>query len=227
MEPVSDPEISKEYETRRLDGLRQLVYEFNEKIRQKPQPFMWLGLPIDNPYITEIDTRTADYLYFSLLIRSKRFDIQIPEFLGYGFHYDELFKRFSNSIYQYSYTTPSYRYFIEKNIPYLMLTNPEELWFLYPSIYKKSKNVIIEILTVLKNAFVRDSKLDYLINRFDSRLRREGEEANDTYRDIINMMKNEEFDILDSVYILLYPGETLTMPVNIQEIEQFILYIRK
>jgi hypothetical protein len=197
MEP-SESDINHEYEIRRLTGLRQLAEEVNRKIQQGQQPpISRKGNPITNAYINNIYDKNSDYLYFSILARSEITNIGIPQELGYGYYYDKLFNLYAPGLIHLGNRT--YGYNIDKNIVYSMLTHPNDLWFTYPIIYTRSTMDLIAALRNLKKGDKRDIKIESLIDDYNKSNNR-----NIIYREIINMMINDEFDVLDIIYILLY-----------------------
>jgi hypothetical protein len=198
MESVSDADINQEYEIRRLQGLRQLAHEVNDKMQHNPQLTIFEGQPVENPYIENVDNQTADYLWFSIYERSALFPINLAQQLGYGYYYDALFRSYSN-VYASTFRLPL-SFEINGNLPYVLLSNPQKLKKMYPLIYQKSRPDIMAALENLKDGTGRDLKIDSLLSKFSDPTRSTAIPR----RDIIDMMENEEFDILDSIYILLY-----------------------
>lgn len=176
MNPVSDIDINEEYEIRRLSGLRQLAYKVNEKLTDINS----------NSLIQDIESKNSDDLYFAILARMRVTSISIPEALGYGYHYDKLFALYSSTL----------GYYIDdESVPYLMIKNPDKIFLTYLMVYNGSDSALI--LNNLKDGSGRgrDKKLTELL---------ETSNKNVILKEIINMMINEEFDVLDSIYIVLY-----------------------
>jgi hypothetical protein len=194
MEVPAESDISLVYKERRLDKLRQLAIEANILIDAKlvNNRLSYKKSYIINPKIENIEDRDDDYLYFAICnrVQSGIINLVMPQDVGYGFYYDKVFKLYAIKL---KLVGASYK-FTEKWLPYLMLKSADALWMAYGVIYDYTKANLLQSLNDLNNGTSRDNIVKTLSNMKKRVL----------CKNVINMMIDGEFDVLDTIYILCY-----------------------
>lgn len=212
LNPVSDEEIARVYEERRLIGLRALARYLNDEMKEKgiqDGPNIVGDYRVLNMLITDIDSRDADYLYFSINNR-KMFeeyeDFPIPEQFQYGPPYDEVFRIYASYLIR-----DGDNFMLPENwIPYVMMKHADKLSYLYLSLYKYDRNTLAKRLKGLLRGIPRDQAINKMIDLLQEKPRApyvpfsEKELIKEKIVDnIISMIRNGLFDVIDTIYLIL------------------------
>jgi hypothetical protein len=232
-EPTEE-EITKEYELRRITALRRLAHEANDILRRNfPVPPTIDGKPVTNLIITNVEDRNADYLWFALKTRQRWFteEMQIPEYVGFGAPYDSIFDLYTNYYnFKQDETVNEDALIPEYPLPLLMLKHPDKLWFVYANLFIDFYQIPIErCIRSLLRGTARDKILMQWLEKIEAiKLKKKRTwDFTPIYKEMIAMMENGEFDVLDSIYIILESDNDYDVDEHKEPVSRYLSTFRK